>query len=98
MKSIIEVYDNWLEYQKTIDYKDVIYYETIFKCAVKRKGIMINSDLLKEYSKNNYYKYENTTILNAISTIPFPVDFDMFELQSRVLCDYLKVKKGLKRM
>ncbi len=92
MKNIIEIYTDWPEYQKKLDYKDVIYYKTIFECAKKRKGIIINSMLLEAYSKNNHYKHENNIILDSISSIPFLIDFDMFELQSRVLCEYIKKK------
>jgi hypothetical protein len=95
MKNIIEIYNEWPEYQKTIGYRDVVYYETIFKCAKKRKGIVMNPTLLKEYSKNNHYKHENKVIMEHIHTIPFQIDFDIFEMQSRVLCDYLKEKNNM---
>lgn len=88
MKNIIEIYCEWTDYQKQLDYRSIVYYQTIFKCASERKGIIIN--LMKEHSKNTHYKHEKNIIMKHIRTIPFSIDYDIFELKSRILCEYFQ--------
>lgn len=101
MLNIIDKYKQWETYSLTLNENEKNYYEIIFKCAKERKGIIVVNQLefprkigeLKEL--RIIHKFINSIIFyKEISSMDSQLQkekfFDMFELESRILCEYLK--------
>lgn len=99
MLNIIDKYNLWDLIAVKLSHYDIEYYEKVFDCAYERKGLLVTYKLNDKDIKNKHKIHENKTIIKHIRSISFYEQmsnlskeelFDMFEMESRILNEYLR--------